>query len=71
MQIIDNKALVLRTRDPNKYAIIPKSQVVNETNGIYEIAVRWGLDEVRVLRNLGVRNVPSPITAKYDWPGRF
>lgn len=71
MQIIDNKALVLRTRDPSKYAIIPKSQVVNETNGIYEIAVRWGLDEVRVLRNLGVRNVPSPITAKYDWPGRF
>ena len=71
MQIIDNKALVLRTRDPNKYAIIPKSQVVNETNGIYEIVVRWGLDEVRVLRNLGVRNVPSPITAKYDWPGRF
>ena len=71
MQIIDNKALVLRTRDPNKYAIIPKSQVVNETNGIYEIAVRWGFDEVRVLRNLGVRNVPSPITAKYDWPGRF
>lgn len=71
MQIIDNKALVLRTRDPSKYAIIPKSQIVNETNGIYEIAVRWGLDEVRVLRNLGVRNVPSPITAKYDWPGRF
>ena len=71
MQIIDNKALVLRTRDPSKYAIIPKSQVVNEDNGIYEIAVRWGLDEVRVLRNLGVRNVPSPITAKYDWPGRF
>lgn len=71
MQIIDNKALVLRTRDPSKYAIIPKSQVVNEINGIYEIAVRWGLDEVRVLRNLGVRNVPSPITAKYDWPGRF
>lgn len=71
MQIIDNKALILRTRDPSKYAIIPKSQVVNETNGIYEIAVRWGLDEVRVLRNLGVRNVPSPITAKYDWPGRF
>lgn len=71
MQIIDNKALILRTRDPSKYAIIPKSQVVNEINGIYEIAVRWGLDEVRVLRNLGVRNVPSPITAKYDWPGRF
>ena len=71
MQIVDNKALVLRTRNPEKYNIIPKSKVVNEVNGVYEVAVKWGLDEVRVLRNLGVKNVPSPITARYDWPGRF
>jgi hypothetical protein len=71
MQIIENKALVLRTRNPDKYNIIPKSKVLGELNGIYEVAVKWGLDEVRVLRNLGVKNVPSPITAKYDWPGRF
>ena len=71
MQIVDNKALILRTKDPGKYNIIPKSQVVSEKDGIYEVAVKWGLDEVQVLRNLGVRNVPSPITARYDWPGRF
>lgn len=71
MQIVDNKALLLRTRNPEKYNIIPKSKIVNELNGVYEVAVRWGLDEVRVLRNLGVKNVPSPITARYDWPGRF
>lgn len=72
MQIIENKALLFRTRDPTRYNIIPKSKVVNKyDNGVYEVAVRWGLDEVRVLRNLGVKNVPSPITAKYDWPGRF
>jgi len=72
MQIIENRAVLFRTRDPNKYHIIPKSRVVNKyENGVYEVAVRWGLDEVRVLRNLGVKNVPSPITAKYDWPGRF
>ncbi|MBK7186601.1 MAG: hypothetical protein IPH85_11915 [Ignavibacteria bacterium] len=39
--------------------------------GIHEIAVKWGLDEVRVLRNLGVKNVPSPIQGTYKWPGRF
>ena len=71
MQIVDNKALVLRTRDPSKYSIIPKSKIIAESDGIYEVAVKWGLDEVQVLKNLGVRNVPSPITVRYDWPGRF
>ena len=71
MQIVDNKALVLRTRNPNKYAIIPKHKVLSEDNGIYEVAVYWGLDEARVLRNLGVKDVPSPITRRYDWPGKF
>jgi len=71
MQIVENKALLLRTRNPDKYKVIPKFAVVGEQDGVYEIAVRWGLDEARVLRNLGVRNVPSPITARYDWPGRF
>jgi len=72
MQILENKALVLRTRTPEKYRIIPKSRVINtHSNGIHEVAVHWGLDEVRVLKNLGVKNVPSPITRRYDWPGRF
>ena len=70
MQIIENKALVFRTRDPDKYSIIPRSKVVGEQNGVYEMAVFWGLDETRVLRNLGVKDVVSPITARYDWPGR-
>lgn len=70
MQIVDNKALLFRTRSPEKYSVIPKSRVVGENDGVYEVAVYWGLDEVRVLRNLGVKNPPSPITARYDWPGR-
>ena len=71
MQIIDNKALIFKTRNPDKYSVIPKSQVVGENEGVYEVAVYWGLDETRVLRNLGVKNVMSPITARYDWPGRY
>ena len=71
MQIIDNKALVLRTRNPGKYQVIPKHKVVDAGDGGYEVAVYWGLDEVRVLRNLGVKNAPSPIVRRYNWPGRF
>ena len=72
MQIVDNKVLVLRTKTPSKYAIIPRSKHIGEIKkGVHEVAVHWGLDEVRVLKNLGVRNVPSPILRKYEWPGRY
>lgn len=71
MQIIDNKLYLLRTRNPEKYSIIPKHKIVSHDNGIYEVAVHFGLDEARVLRNLGVKKVVSPIEGKYDWPGRF
>jgi SNF2 family DNA or RNA helicase len=72
LQIVDNKALVFKTRNPSKYAVIPKHKVLSEyDDGSAEIAVYWGLDEVRVLKNLGVKNVPSPITKRYTWPGRF
>ena len=70
MQIVDNKALLFKTRNPSKYSIIPKHKVMSVGDG-YEVAVYWGLDEARVLRNLGVKNVPSPITKRYDWPGRY
>jgi len=71
MQIVDDKALLFRTRNPAKYQVIPKHKVLSELNGSYEVAVYWGLDEARVLRNLGVKNVPSPITRRYNWPGRY
>lgn len=71
MQIYEDKALIFRTRNPHKYQIIPKHKVLGEENGIYSVAVHWGLDEARVLKNLGVRNVPSPITRRYKWPGRY
>lgn len=72
MQIVDDKALLFRTRNPDKYRVIPKHRVVNKgDDGTTEIAVYWGLDEARVLKNLGVKDVPSPITRRYGWPGKF
>jgi SNF2 family DNA or RNA helicase len=71
MQIIEDKALLFTTRNPNKYCIIPKHKVMPRTDGGFDVAVYWGLDEARVLKNLGVKDVPSPIVRKYPWPGRY
>lgn len=66
MEIIDNKALLLRLRDPAKVtAVIPKSKAVDQN----KVLVHWGLDEAQVLKNLRIKNVPSPILRAYDWPG--
>jgi hypothetical protein len=39
MEIIDDKALLLKTRNPHKYSIIPKHKVVSESNGTYKVLV--------------------------------
>ena len=66
MEVIQNKALLLKLRNPNKVTtLIPKSKQVGDN----QVVVHWGLDEVRVLRNLQIKNAPSPIMGKYDWPG--
>ena len=70
MEIIDNRILLFNTRHPHRYSIIPKHKVLPIEGG-YQVAVFWGLDETRVLRNLGVKNVPSPIQGRYEWPGRY
>jgi len=71
MEIIEDKALVFRTRNPQKYQVIPKHKIIERTDGGYDVAVYWGLDECRVLRNLGVKNIQSPITRRYNWPGKY
>lgn len=67
MKIINGKALLLRLRNPNRVTeTIPKSKAT----GPHEVAVKWGVDEVQTLRSLGVK-APSPISGRYDWPGRY
>lgn len=66
MQIIDDKALLLRLRNPQKVTtIIPKSRELNDN----KVLVNWGMDEVQVLRNLNI-DVPSPIEGRYQWTGQ-
>ena len=72
MEIFANKVLVLKTKEPHKFSIIPKSKDLGrDSTGMHEIAVHWGLDEARVLKNLGYSNTPSPIQKEYDWPGKY
>ena len=70
MEILENKAVRFRTREPHKYSVIPKHHVQPIPGG-YEVSVYWGLDEMRVLKNLGVKSAPSPIERNYNWPGRY
>ena len=67
MQIIDNKALLLKLRNPKQVStIIPKSKVIGE----HEVVVNWGVREAHTLRGLNIK-VPSPIEGRYNWTGKF
>ena len=68
MQIIENKALLLKIREPNRIlTTVPNSKLV----GANEVLVRWGVEEAQILTNMRVKNIPSPIIGKYAWPGMF
>jgi len=72
MQVVSDKALVLKTRRPHLVTEkISKSKILEEADGIFQVAVSWGLQEAQVLSSLGVKNVPSPITRDYAWTGRL
>ena len=68
MRILENKALLLRLKNPNKVTtVIPNSKELPDN----QVAVKWGVDEAHTLKKLNIKNVPSPIEGKYDWPGQY
>ena len=68
MQIVENKALLLNVRDPNRITeVIPRSKVLDSG----QVLVKWGLEEAQVLKNLRIKNVPSPIKNRYEWTGLY
>jgi len=77
MDIVQDRALLVRTRKPDLITeVIPKAEVVkthdlgNGQRG-YEVLVNWTLANTKIIRNLGIKNAPSPITRKYNWPGMY
>ena len=72
MEIVENRALLLRVKDPLRITkVIPKSKVIAEHVDHSEVLVHWGMDEVKVLQNLNIKNVPAPILGRYEWNGIY
>jgi hypothetical protein len=72
VQIIDNKALLITTKKYDQIInLIPKSKLIDQRGDVGRVLVHWGFDEARLLRNLKIRNVPSPILKNYAWPGVY
>jgi len=71
MQVIDNKAIVLKTKRPHLVTeSVDKYKILSEEEGVFKIAVRWGLQEAQALAGLKVKDVPSPIDRDYKWSGK-
>jgi SNF2 family DNA or RNA helicase len=72
MDIIDNKYLVVKTRTPERIIeAIDGSEVLGENDGVHAVIVNWTLEDAQKLKRLKFKNVPSPITRDYTWPGVF
>jgi SNF2 family DNA or RNA helicase len=67
MKIIDNKAILLRSSNPERIAnLIPRSKALPDNR----VLVKWGFDETTILNNMGIK-VPSPIKGQYAWTGQY
>ena len=72
MQVVDNKAIVLKTKRPHLITEnIKKYKILSEVDGVFKIAVHWGLQEAQTLVRLKVKDVPSPIERDYTWVGKY
>lgn len=65
-----NNHLVIPTANPGQLRTVFPQLKEATVKGTPVCAVPFGLDEARILNNLGIK-APSPIRTQYDWPGRF
>lgn len=71
MQIVDDKVLVVRTRNPYQITqSIKKSAILGQVEDLHEVVVNWGYEEVKALARLKYKKVPSPIIRDYVWTGK-
>lgn len=72
MQIVDNHSLLLVTKKYRQIDnLIPRSKVLEVKGDKGKVLVNWGPEEVRLLRNLKIKDVPHPILGQYGWPGVY
>jgi len=65
-----NKKLVLNLRAPGRITTVIPTARAFDYKGQTLVAVPHEVDEVRILRNLGIE-APSPIAHHYKWSGRY
>ena len=60
VEIYDNKALLLRLKNPAQVTtVIPNSKQLPNN----KVAVKWGINETHTLKSLNI-NAPSPIEGR-------
>ena len=60
MQVIDNKALLVNTKFPERITgAITKSKVIKQDEEITRVLVNWEFEEAKILKDLRFKNVPS------------
>jgi len=70
MQILGNEFLIVRTRYPEKLkAAIKDCEVSTKEGDVSEVLIDWTVKNSQLLKRLQIKNVPSPISKTYDWPG--
>lgn len=62
------KIIINSSANADVATYVPHAKVL-EHDGQELVAMRYGVDEARVLKNLGF-HVPAPILHYYEWPGR-
>ena len=71
MQVVDDKAIILRTKRPHLVTeAIERCKVLSEEDGMYKVVVKWDLKGAQALAKLKVEGTPSPITRDYEWTGK-
>lgn len=65
-----HRQVILNLKDPNRVLqAIPTAKII-PWKGTQLVAVPHGVEETRVLRNIGL-DAPAPVEQYYSWPGRF
>lgn len=62
--------VILKLRDPTRVLNVVPTAKILPFKGTDLTVVPYGLDETRVLRNLGYE-VPSPVEYQYQWSGQY
>ena len=62
------RSLSIKTQNPKTVTdVIPKSKQISND----EVIVNFGLGEVHILNNMGIKDVPSPMRTQYNYPGMY